>query len=98
MYTELHTPKPFGRLRQALGLAALGWAAWHLPLVWKRLSWAWRCELVCPPFLPADMIELHRRSVDWQTPLLHALWPLALVGAAGVIAGLWRRRRDAIRW
>lgn len=67
----------FARL---LGLAALAWSGWFLVGAFQRWRWEHVCSMVCPPFVPVEFIEQHRRAMDWQTPLLIAVLPLAVLG------------------
>lgn len=68
------------RLARLLGLAALAWSGWFLVAAFRRWSWERVCSMACPPFMPAELVEEHRRSMDWQTPLLIAVLPLAVLG------------------
>lgn len=50
-------------LATALWLAVIAFGRWQRALVYAR---------VAPAYLPADVVEDWRRSIDWRTPLVGA--------------------------
>jgi hypothetical protein len=88
----MHTLRLF---RLPLTLVLLAWSGWFLRLAWQRHANDWFWATTGPPFLPADMpgyIAQVRQSIDWQTPLLYALLPLAAVGLWSLLRTLIRSR------
>lgn len=63
-----------------LALAGVAWSAWFLVSAFQRWRHERICSMVCGPFVPVELAEHYRRAFDWQTPLLVALVPLAVLG------------------
>ena len=70
----------YSTLARLLTLAALAWSAWFLISAFQRWRFEHVCAMVCGPFVPVELAEHYRRAFDWQSPLLMALAPLALLG------------------
>lgn len=68
------------RSRLLLALAALAWSGWFLVAAFRRWQFEVFCSMTCGPFVPVELVAEFRRAGDWQSPLLVALTPLALVG------------------
>lgn len=70
-----------------LALVALAWSGWFLVAAFERWRFEAFCSMACGPFWPVELAEGLRRSMDWQTPLLVAAVPLA------VLLGCWMALR-----
>lgn len=70
-----------------LVLAVLVWSGWFLTAAFQRWRFEAVCSVACGPFWPVELAEAMRRSMDWQTPLLVAAVPLA------VLLGCWMTLR-----
>lgn len=52
-----------------------------------------RCSMSCGPFVPAEVADGLHRAMDWQTPLLLATLPLAVVVAWWLLRLVVSRKR-----
>lgn len=68
-------------LHLAVVLPSFIWSDWFLLTAWQRWLWSLRCSLICPAFIDAEDAESNFTAMDWQSPLLYALAPIAFLAA-----------------
>lgn len=80
------------RSRTVFRAAAVAWAGWFLLTALERWRLASVCAMVCGPFAPIESADDYRRAFDWQTPLLLAALPFAVLGIVRIACLPGRRR------
>jgi hypothetical protein len=69
-------PHPF----RLIDLVVIAWSGWFFVVAFQRYQFELFCAMTCGPFWPIELVDEIRRSMDWQTPLLMAIVPLAVLG------------------
>lgn len=72
-------------------LSALAWSGACLAQAWQRWAHAGWLARHAGPFVWLEGLPRHLQATDWRTPLLLALLPLAVLGAASLLRAMFKR-------